>query len=199
MGDPRKLSRKYETPKRLWNTQRITEEHGLEKEFGLKNTREIWIARTELRKIRGEARKFLSLGDAGVKLAEPLLKRAIRLGFAKEGTTLDGLLALDIRHILERRLQTRVQKLGLAKSMNQARQLITHGFIAVNGSKVSTPSYVVPMSEERAIAFYKNIDLSDPAPKPKELKRHGSTIEELAAEGAAPLSKPLSAPKAEKA
>ncbi|MFA6035599.1 MAG: 30S ribosomal protein S4 [Candidatus Micrarchaeia archaeon] len=183
MGDPRKLSRKYETPKRLWNTQRITEEHGLKKEFGLKNARELWIARTELRKIRGEARKFLSLGDAGVTLAEPLLKRAIRLGFAKEGTTLDGLLTLDIRHILERRLQTRVQKLGLAKSMNQARQLITHGFIAVNGSKVSSPSYVVPMNEEKAIALYKNIDLSDPMPKPKELKRHGSTVDELAAEG----------------
>jgi len=183
MGDPKKLRPKYETPKRLWDTQRITEEQALKKEFGLKNMRELWIARTELRKIRGEARKFLSLGDAGAKPAEPLLRRAVRLGFAKDGTTLDGLLALDIRHILERRLQTRVQKLGLAKSVAQARQLITHGFIAVNGRKVSTPGYTVPMSEELAIALYRNIDLSDPAPKPKELKRQGSTVEELAAEG----------------
>ena len=182
MGDPRKLKKKYDIPKRIWDTERITEEGALKKEYGLKNTRELWIARKVLRKIRREARSLLSLGERGQNKAKELLASTVRLGFAKAGTTLDGLLALNMRDILERRLQTRVVKLGLAKTMLQARQLITHGFIAVNGRKLSAPGYTVPVSEERGIVLYKPIDLSTPEPKPKarEAKRHGSTVEQLA-------------------
>lgn len=180
MGDPRRLKKKYEIPMRIWDAGRITEEDGLKKEYGLKNTRELWIARKVLRKIRREARRLLSLGERGKDGAMDLLASSVRLGFAKAGTTLDGLLALNMRDILERRLQTRVVKLGFAKTMNQARQLIAHGFIAVNGRKISVSSYTVPVSEERGIAFYKPIDLSTPEPKPRQLKRQGSTLEQLA-------------------
>jgi len=180
MGDPRKLTKKYEIPKRIWSTERITEEGDLKKEYGLKNTRELWIARKVLRKIRREGRRLLSLGDRGKEEAKQLLASTVRLGFAKPDTTLDGLLALNMRDILERRLQTRVTKLGLAKTMPQSRQLITHGFIAINGRKFSAPSYTVPVSEELGIVLYKPIDLSVPEPKAREAKRHGSTVDQLA-------------------
>ncbi|RLG18433.1 30S ribosomal protein S4 [Candidatus Micrarchaeota archaeon] len=180
MGDPRTLKTKYETPKRIWNEERIAEEHALKTEYGLKNMRELWIAKKMLRKIRRQARKLLSTGEQGQKEADELLRSAIRLGFAKEGTKLGDLLALTTRDILERRLQTRVVKLGLARSMKQARQLIAHGYISVNGSKISAPSYMVPVSEEKAIAYYKPINLETPELKAKEAKKQGSTVEELA-------------------
>ncbi|VVC03612.1 30S ribosomal protein S4 [Candidatus Burarchaeum australiense] len=180
MGDPRRLKRKYDVPKRIWNTERITEEQALKGEYGLKNMRELWGAKKVLRKIRHEARRMLSLGEQGKLESQNLVKSTVRLGYTKEGATLDGLLSLSMRDILERRLQTRVVKLGLAKSVKQARQLIVHGFIAINGQKTSAPGYVVPMAEEKGIAYYRPIDLTVPEPKAKEAKRHGSTAAQLA-------------------
>jgi len=186
MGDPRRLSAKYETPKRIWNSERIAEEQALKNEYGLKNMRELWIAKKVLGKLRREARRLLSQGEGEPQESSDLLKSTVRFGFAKEGTELGGLLALTTRDILERRLQTRIVKLGLAKTMKQARQLIAHGFISVNGRKISAPSYMVPVSEEKGIAYYKPIDLETPEPQAKEQKSHGSTLEQLVPKSSAP-------------
>jgi small subunit ribosomal protein S4 len=45
--------------------------------------------------------------------------------------------------LLERRLDNVVTRLGFAASRPQARQLITHGHITVNGRKLDIPSYLV--------------------------------------------------------
>jgi small subunit ribosomal protein S4 len=55
-----------------------------------------------------------------------------------KGHTGDALLAL-----LERRLDNVVCRLGLGQSRAQARMMITHGHITVNGRLVSIPSYLV--------------------------------------------------------
>lgn len=65
MGDPKKLKRKYESPRKIWDKDRIEEEHKLVEEFGLKNLRELRIMQMELKRIRREARRLLSLGDRG--------------------------------------------------------------------------------------------------------------------------------------
>ena len=57
---------------------------------------------------------------------------------AKPGNTGDYLL-----QILERRLDNVVYRLRMGASRSQARQLILHGHIRVNGKKVSIPSYQV--------------------------------------------------------
>jgi small subunit ribosomal protein S4 len=44
---------------------------------------------------------------------------------------------------LERRLDNVVSRLGFATSRDQARQLVTHGHVQVNGKKVNIPSYQV--------------------------------------------------------
>jgi small subunit ribosomal protein S4 len=49
---------------------------------------------------------------------------------------------------LERRLDNVVYRLGLATSRRQARQLVRHGHIQVNGRKVNIPSYQVSPGEE---------------------------------------------------
>jgi len=45
--------------------------------------------------------------------------------------------------LLEQRLDNLVFRLGLARTRRQARQLVTHGHIAVNGQRVNIPSYLV--------------------------------------------------------
>jgi small subunit ribosomal protein S4 len=52
---------------------------------------------------------------------------------------------------LERRLDNVVWRAGLASSRSQARQLVLHGHVRVNGKKVNIPSYLVTIGEEVAI------------------------------------------------
>ena len=52
---------------------------------------------------------------------------------------------------LERRLDNVVYRLGFGSSRRQARQLVRHGHVAVDGRKVNIPSYEVSVGEEIAI------------------------------------------------
>jgi len=52
---------------------------------------------------------------------------------------------------LERRLDNVVFRLGFAQSRRQARQLVRHGHVAVNGKKVNIPSFEVSAGHEIAI------------------------------------------------
>jgi small subunit ribosomal protein S4 len=52
---------------------------------------------------------------------------------------------------LERRLDNVVYRLGFATARRQARQLVRHGHIQVNGRKVNIPSYQVSVGDEIAI------------------------------------------------
>jgi small subunit ribosomal protein S4 len=45
--------------------------------------------------------------------------------------------------ILESRLDNVVYRLGLANTRREARQIVNHGHITVNGKKVDIPSYLV--------------------------------------------------------
>jgi small subunit ribosomal protein S4 len=56
----------------------------------------------------------------------------------RPGNTGDALMSL-----LERRLDNVITRLGFALSRPQARQMITHGHITVNGRKLDIPSYLV--------------------------------------------------------
>jgi len=78
----------------------------------------------------------------------------------KKGVTGDLLL---IR--LETRLDNVVYRMGFGASRAQARQLVNHGLIAVNGRKVSIPSYAVKVGQVISIKsgkeqknYFKNID-----------------------------------------
>lgn len=52
---------------------------------------------------------------------------------------------------LERRLDNVVYRLGFGMSRRQARQLVRHGHVQVNGRKVNIPSYQVSVGEEIAV------------------------------------------------
>jgi len=163
MGDPRRLAKKHETPRKVLDAERISTENALKREYGLKNTRELWVTLKELKKIRREARRLLSLGEKGREESKKILAKLNKFGvITKENAQLEDLLTLTVRDFLERRLQTRVMRRSLAHTMPQARQLVTHGFISINGRRVSVPSYMVSMAEEPTVSYFKAIDLSVP-------------------------------------
>ncbi len=85
-----------------------------------------------------------------VKRVYGVLERQFRNYFAKaermKGITGENLLAL-----LERRLDNVAYRLGFGSSRMQARQLVNHGHISVNGRKVDIPSYIVKVGDEISV------------------------------------------------
>jgi small subunit ribosomal protein S9e len=83
-----------------------------------------------------------------------LIRRLVRVGVLDESRMkLDYVLALKVEDFLERRLQTCVHKLGLAKSIHHARILIKQRHIRVGRQIVNVPSFVVRLDSQKHIDF----------------------------------------------
>ena len=82
-----------------------------------------------------------------VKAVYGLLERQFRKTFAM-ATRISGNTGENLLSLLERRLDNVVFQLGIASSRTQARQLVRHGHIQVNGKKVDIPSYIVRTGQE---------------------------------------------------
>jgi small subunit ribosomal protein S4 len=170
------LRNKSERPKKLWDQDRLTMDKGLKAEYGLRNMRELWMATAELKKYRREARRLLSITEEERREdAKKVLAKLARMGVLKENAVLDDVLSLDVRVILERRLETLVLRKGLARTIAQSRQLITHGFVAVSGRKVTRPGYLVSLAEEPTLGHARPIDISVKSEEPKEAPKPPET------------------------
>merc|ERR1712157_122366 len=91
--------------------------------------------------------KRISRGNA-------LLRRMVRYALLdKSKQQLDNVLTLHAEDVLERRLQTLVFKLGLAKTVHHARVLIRHRHIRVGKQIVNVPSFLVRVDSEKHIDF----------------------------------------------
>ena len=77
-----------------------------------------------------------------VKRIYGVLERQFRLYFA-EADRRKGITGENLLVMLERRLDNVAFSLGFASSRNQARQLVRHGHILVDGKKTTIPSYQV--------------------------------------------------------
>jgi small subunit ribosomal protein S4 len=154
LGDPKKQRKKYATPRHPWRRDQLDVELRLMGEYGLRNKRELWRYKTMLSEMRGIARSLLAKsGTEQEKSERDFLSRLRRMGLAGETASIDDTLDLDIRDLLERRLQTVVFRGGLAGSPSQARQLISHGHIAVGGHVVSVPGYLVAKADEERVNY----------------------------------------------
>ena len=63
--------------------------------------------------------------------------------FKRAGKITEGKHGENFMILLERRLDNLVYRLGLATTRRQARQLVNHGHITVDGKRVDIPSYLV--------------------------------------------------------
>ena len=105
----------------------------------------------------GKDRKAKIVGY-GLQLREK--QKAKRIYFTQEGqfrnyfekaARTKGVTGFVLLQQLERRLDNVVYRLGFGASRRQARQLVRHGHVQVDGRKVNIPSYEVNVGEEIAI------------------------------------------------
>lgn len=126
-------------------------------EYGLKNKREVWRVQYVLAKIRAAARHLLTLEPNDVNRVfhgAALLRRMARLGLLNEKEQkLDYVLGLTVAKFMERRLQTKVFKLGHARSIHHARCLILQRHIRIGRQIVNIPSFMVRVDSEKHIDF----------------------------------------------
>jgi small subunit ribosomal protein S4 len=79
-----------------------------------------------------------------------MLERQFRNTFEK-ARRMHGNSGLNFLRLLELRLQTAVYRLGYANTVFQARQLVSHGHITVNGKRVNVPSYTLKVGDVVAV------------------------------------------------
>ena len=172
MGDPKYSRKKAARPRNPWQRSLLKEELELVGNFGLRNKKELHVASTELSRIRKQARQLLAATTEIRTAREPILLTSLsRKGIVTDDATLDNVLALNVSNFLERRLQTVVLRKGLARTPHQARQLITHGHIAIGNNRVTIPSYTVTRDEESLVKMVEGSTfvLQEIAvPKPKD-------------------------------
>lgn len=163
MGSPKHQKRKYSTPIHPWQRERIEEEKKLLKEYGLKNKKEIWRMNSLLSRFKQQSKNLIARTDAQSKKEEiQLITKLAKLSLIKEGAKIDDILGLNIKNIMDRRLQTQVFLKGLARNIKQARQFIVHGHVHAGDKKITVPSYLVKLEEENQIRFDERSSLANP-------------------------------------
>lgn len=179
MGDPKKKHKTYNTPKRPYDADALKEELRTIGVYGLRNKRELWKAHTELSHMRGRARDLLSLGSTERDRREKeIIYKLYKRGLVMENGRLEDVLTLSVEDLLERRLQTYLFRRGMASSLFQSRQLISHGHIAIKGRKVTSPSYQVKIDDEETLDYA----LSSPYHNPEHPLRRALEVEEALTE-----------------
>ena len=71
-----------------------------------------------------------------------VLERQFR-GYFEKAERMKGITGDNLLQLLERRLDNVTQRMGFAGSKKEARQLVRHGHLLVNGKKVNIPSFIV--------------------------------------------------------
>ena len=104
----------------------------------------------------GQGRKKVS--EYGLQLREKqkarriygILEGQFRKYFERAERT-KGITGENLLVLLERRLDNAVFRMGFAASRNQARQLVRHGLMTVNGRRVNIPSFQVRVGDVVAV------------------------------------------------
>nr|AIF13367.1 ribosomal protein S4P (RP-S4, rpsD) [uncultured marine thaumarchaeote KM3_61_H06] len=168
MGDPKTPRKIWKKPKRPLNYNLMMDELKTLGTFGLKTKRELWKARTNLSKLRHQARSLLALRQEIRKEKEPVLINSLsKIGLVDKNSTLDAVLNLQVTDLLSRRLQTIVQRKLYFKTPYHARQAIVHGHVMIGDGIVTIPSYVVKIDEEPKIHLIPESSFNQTLSKPE--------------------------------
>ncbi len=165
MGDIKRKRKTYSAPRKAYDKARIEEENAIVQKFGLKKKREIWKANSYVASLRRRAKLLIPKSQ---EEKEKFFEKLKRIGF--KTNNIADVLGLKTENLLERRLQTFVMKKGFATTMNQARQLIVHKQVLVNGEIVNIPSFVVTTALENKILLKER--------KIKEIKQEKIEVKE---------------------
>ena len=175
MGYPKYPRRVWRKPKRPFNYELKMEELKTLGTFGLKTKRELWKARTELSRLRKQARSLLALRQEVRQEKEPILLKSLsKIGLVEEDSTLDDVLNLQVTDLLSRRLQTVVLKKFGFKTPYQARQALVHGHIMIGDRRVNIPSYTVAVEEENNIRISPDSSLENLLSKSEAVSEESS-------------------------
>ncbi len=106
----------------------------------------------------GQTRKAKKTVGYGLQLREKqkvrriygVLEAQFRNTFAK-AVKMKGITGENLLATLERRLDSVIYRMGLGASRSQARQIVRHGHIQVNGRKVNIPSFIVKQGDEISV------------------------------------------------
>ena len=168
MGDPKTPRRIWKKPKRPLNYDLLMDELKTIGTFGLKTKRELWKARTELSRVRHQARSLLALGQDMRERKEPILMNSLsKIGLVDKNSTLDDVLNLQVPDLLSRRLQTFVHQKLYFKTPYQARQAVVHGHVMIGDRVVTIPSYKVKVEEELNIHLTPESNFNQTLSKPE--------------------------------
>lgn len=107
------------------------------------------------RAVKGSSRADKKLSDYGVQLLEKqrlkayygVLEKQFK-GYVEKAMKSKGITGEALLLMLEKRLDNMVYRMGFANSIRQARQMVSHGHITVNGEKVDIPSYQIKVGDE---------------------------------------------------
>jgi small subunit ribosomal protein S4 len=138
---------------------------------------------------KGRRRK---LSDRGLQLREKqkarfaygVLERQFRR-YYEEAVRRPGVTGENLVRILESRLDNVVYRLGWADSRDQARQIVSHGHITVNGRKTDIPSARVKVGDVigwtergRKTEYFKTVqaNMANAAPPPPWLSRDATAM-----------------------
>jgi small subunit ribosomal protein S4 len=98
----------------------------------------------------GKTRRPKKLSGYGTQLREKqrvrriygVLERQFR-NYYQKAVQMKGVVGENLLALLERRLDSVIYRIGFAASRSQARQVVRHGHVQVNGQKVDIPSFTV--------------------------------------------------------
>lgn len=163
MGIAIKHRKKFVSHKKRWDKKTIVDEASLVSDYAIKNKKEIRKLEFALSKYKKIAKELNSSVEvANGEATTHFIEKLKGLGFLNaDATSLDEVLDIQLRNLLERRLSNVVYKKQLAKSPKQARQFVVHGHIKVDGKVVTAPSYLVTLNEEANVEFVVNSSLAD--------------------------------------
>jgi len=141
---------KFLRPKKPFEKERINDENELIKQFGLKNKKEIWKTLAKVNYYRGRAK---ALAKSTLEEQKVLFSKLQAIGL--NVNSIADVLDLKVENLLERRLPTLVAKQKFASTTKQARQMVTHKRVFIDGKIVNAPSYIVKTDEEKKITVKK--------------------------------------------
>ena len=140
----------------------------------------------------GLSKKRKQKSEYAVQLAEKqkakytygLLERQFRNLFAKASRK-KGVKGENLLKMLEARLDNTIYRLGFAASRMQARQLVTHKHVTVNGDVVNIPSFILRPGDKVALREKsKNLDVVQSAMgRGRSKKFNWLVVDEKAVEG----------------